>query len=203
MKLNKTLKYGFGIIVTLFLGALSNGLWEGILKPVFHFVGMWTIELMNHIFLNYKDNIYKKASDGFHEYPSLFVMLILIFVLLMLYQGLITHHPHVRDKKSKWDIAIANFIKSRKGYYLTCLISIFVMAFLYIFIVEYSYVNQIITYSEKSISIVSPYVDENKRLVLKSEFSSIKSAEDFYTFKKNLDSIAQDNNLELGEFSSF
>ncbi len=203
MKLNKTLKYSLGVIGTLFLGAIGNGLWEGILKPVFHFVGIWTIELMSHIFLNYKDNIYKKASDGFHEFPSLFVMLILILVLVMLYQRLITHHPHVKDKKSKWDIAISNFIKSKKGYYFTCFISIFAIAFLYIFIVEYSYVNQIITYSEKSISIVSPYVDEHERLVLKSEFSSIKNAEDFYVFKKNLESIAQNNNLELGEFSPF
>jgi len=203
MNLNKTVKSILGIIGGIFLAALSGGLWEEVLRPTFHFIGILIIELMSHIFLSYKDNIYKQSSDGFHEYPSLFLMLVFIMALGFAYQMLVMKHPYAKDKQSKQETRFSYFIRSKWGYYLTYFISIFVIAFLSVFIAGYSYTNQIITYSNKSIAIVSPYINENERLTLSSEFSSIKKAEDFYAFKKHLDNIAKKNNLELEELSPF
>jgi len=200
--MNKAIKYIFGIFGTLVLAVIGNGLWE-LSKPGFQFIGKWTIELMGYLFLNFKDDIYKRASDGFHEYPSLFLMIMFIIVIATLYQMLITKHPQVRDKQTKWSMIISDFMRSKNGYYVTCFISISAIAFLYIFIVKYNYINQIVTYSEKSIRIVSPFINEDERILLKSEFARIKDTADFYSFKNHLESIAKINNLELGELNKF
>lgn len=203
MNIRKIFKYILGLIGALFLGALGNGVWEKLLEPAFHITGTWIIELMSYIFHSYKDNIYKKASDGFHELPSLLLLVMFIALLAGLYQAVIKKHPYVRDTKSQKCSAIAEFIRSKKGYYVTYFISILATTFLYIFIVEYAYVNLVVTYSEKSINIVNPYIVENERLVLKSEFAKIKNAGEFYLFKEHLEMIAKANNVALDEFKPF
>lgn len=203
MKDNKIIKYIIGIIVAIFIGAIGSGVWEQLLKPIFRFTSTKIIEIMTYIFKGYRNDIYREASDGFHEQHSLFIMMIITCIVIMIYMKVMKEHPYVKDGKNKIGIKISEFIKSRYGYYFVCVLSVTAISFLYISIVRDIYINQIITYSNKSINIVSPYINENERLHLMSDFSSIKNANDFSVFKNKIDAIANSNSLNLVKFIPF
>ena len=84
------LKWSWGIIGGIFLGALGSGLWEKILSPTL----LWLFEkasyLLNSISSNYMDSIYNEASNGFHEYYSFheylgFWEIVIFFYIYLLY----------------------------------------------------------------------------------------------------------------------
>lgn len=197
MQLNGIFKKIVWVLITLILGALWSGLWESLFKSIFQSSGLWIINFMSSVFSNYKDMIYTQASDGFTAYPSIYVLLVIIVLVTILYQKHLVKHPQVKERKTKYGTFVADFINSRNGYLITCFAGVFAIAFLYVSAVQFSYINQIITYSEKSINIVSPYITEKDRLILQSQFSSISKAYDFYSFQSHLQEIAMKNNLIL------
>ncbi len=203
MKDNKIVKYIIGLVVAVFIGAIGSGVWEQLLKPIFRFTSTKIIEIMTYIFKGYINDIYREASNGLHEYHSLLLMTMIMFIFIMIYMKVMKKHPYSKDRRSKISIKISEFIKSNHGYYFVCVFSVTAISFLYISIIRDIYVNQIITYSNKSINIVSPYINENERLHLISDFSSVKNANDFSVFKNKIDAIANDNNLNLGKFIPF
>jgi hypothetical protein len=203
MKVAKTIKIILGTIVAILMGAIGSGLWEELLGPAFHFFGIGFIRLMSKIFSSYQDSIYKSASDGFHEFPSMTMLIGMLMILIALYRWMMLKHPHAKNSQTKLDKTISEFMKSKKGYFVTCFISITAIAFLFAIMIQITYINKIATYSEKSINIVSAYIDENERLTLKSEFASMKNVEDFNNFKLHLEEIADVNILELPKVESF
>lgn len=201
VKENKILSTIIGFVGALILSGLGSGIWEVILKPLFYKVGFLFVQLISQVFDGYKDSLYREASSGFHEFSSLSIMILVVFVVIAAYARLMSNHPHNKKKEFEWEKKFKLFLKSKKGYYVTCCISVSAIVFMNVFIFRISYVNQVITISERSINIVNPYLSEKDRLLLRAEFSSIESADDFYKFKSHVESVAEKNELKLPELN--
>lgn len=188
----KILIGGIGVIL---MGAIGSGVWEEILKPFVYFLAKVLLEIMSSLFSGYKDGIYEKASDGFREYPSMFILIFFLAILSVFYQILPSLHPCSQKKNTK--SLVIKIMESKNGYLITWFLSIAAMSCLFTFMTQIVFTNKIITFAEKSIKITSPYIQEEERLLLISEFSSMKNFNDFQKFENRLNEIANKNNIDL------
>lgn len=200
MDIAKKLKIFFGILSAIILGAIGSGVWEQILGPILNFLVSIIIKILGKLSINLQDRIYNKASSGFHEIPSLIMLLLLTMFFLLLSQRYLYNNPNY--KKIKIENIILNFLDSKYGFYLKSFLIIAGASFLAFGGIIISSANDVTTFSEKSIRIVAPYIEEKEKLMLVSEFSQIKTTNDFNQFKIHLEKIAKNNNLELPKFIS-
>lgn len=203
MHLNSKTKKNIGYLVAILIGAMSNGLWEKVFEPILGILGKGFIWIMSTIFSSYIDSIYRNASNGFHEHPSLMIFVLINLIVILAYQKLVFKHPESKRTQTKVDIFFINFIRSRRGYYTTYFISLASITFLFTSVIQIIYINKIVTYSEKSMNIVSVYIDEHERLMLKSEFASMNNVTDFKNFNQHLNRIAEKNDLGLPKIDIF
>ena len=71
MKLQTVTKVLGGFAAAILLGAIGSGVWERLLSPLLDGGYRATVDLVSHVSVAYKDNIYLAASKGFREDLSL------------------------------------------------------------------------------------------------------------------------------------
>lgn len=189
-------------LLTVLVGILSSALWD-LLKWLFTWLGLWMVELLSHVSRTYKDDLYREVSNGFHELPSTLTFCIFFASVLGVYQLLLMRKANAFKINFPISSRLREFLDSKARQLLDSLICLFAMVFCLAIILQVFYINNVVTFSEKSIAIVSPYIEENARLMLWSEFYSISEAQDFYLFREKLEKIADENNLTLPELKSF
>ncbi|QOY53142.1 hypothetical protein [Candidatus Sulfurimonas baltica] len=75
--------------------------------------------------------------------------------------------------------------------------SAILLSMTFYFGIQKNYINDIRSYSHRSMEILRPYVSENDYYLMKSEYFQVKSEEDFKKFNLKLTSHASKNNVNL------
>lgn len=188
------LKWSWGIIGGIFLGALGSGLWEKILSPTL----LWLFEkasyLLNSISSNYMDSIYNEASNGFHEYYSFHEYLGFWEIVIFFYIYLLYILTKSNTKTLSKIVASINIIRLRKIFIS---LSIFVIMLSVFNISRTIYINNIITKTLSNIEIVSAVIEDKEYKMLKSKFHSMMNENDYLQLQKKITEIAEKHNLRL------
>lgn len=71
MTLNKIVKVILGVIATLIVGALANGVWQYVLEPALTWSLAGILNIATLGVQSFKDELYREIAKGFHEESSL------------------------------------------------------------------------------------------------------------------------------------
>ncbi len=195
------LKIFLGIIGTIFLGAIGSGLWERIISPLIDKVMTLSINGINFFFITYKDSLYKEAANGFHEFYSLQMWILVLMTLPILYIRILQVHPANKVKnKRKQETSFKVFINSKKGYWSIYAVTLVLMVTIIFSTLRYRYINDTITYSLTSLEIINPYISKKESMLLRSQYFSIRDTNEFMLFNEKLQNIAKENKLNLHTF---
>ena len=64
----------------------------------------------------------------------------------------------------------------------------------------YIYTNTAVTYTERSLEIIAPYISSEERLELRSHYRAVTDAASFYAFYDSIKEIAETKEIELPVF---
>jgi hypothetical protein len=191
------------VLGTIFVGALGSGLWELFLSDLFFWFGNFVIEIASLLSEEFKNGLYDKVSNGsmvaFLRVPVVIsIGLIVAFPFALLFSSVLAKYADsIKVKRTSPDQAISK--KEVKHNFRIALAAL--MLFFYVFVIFQSlYMTSAANFVEKSLDIVAPHITENEYLKLRSQFRSVKSAQDFYNLYDALKIIEKTSNVELPEF---
>ncbi len=225
--MNKTVKLIFGVLITVFLGAIGSGVWEYILNPFLSHGSKLVLELSTLGVESFKDGMYQEVAKGFHEKSSvsllsrfyeLFSYCLLILALYVVSSGkksvekkwnLIERIRSMDNPENKEDLD-AETLENRamqinaekvlkQAYFLLCF-SVFLLIMQYVMSISESYINNAITHYYQSKRIILPYISEFESATLDSKFSSINSSKDYKSVIGEIENIAEREEISLPRF---
>jgi len=154
------------------------------------------VKFFGTISISFKNSIYADVAKGFHEQHSLSLINLFYGFICGFYTFLFIMIVTLKYDRPRE--AIRELLKSFKYALLTgafvCLVVIVVTIFGSF---QATYVNKIATGSINSIEIISPYLDVQKTLELRSEFHRIKTAEDYNRFYEELNNLGEKHKINL------
>ena len=210
---SRALKVVFGIIATIFLGAIGSGLWDVLLRHVFARVSDAFLSLASALFRGYVDLLYRDVSRNstlsLSALPYTAIVGLAVFApWASIWLGLRTLRKLDRDiatppeniTPEKLAARAAKLRRSflRLGIPIALLSSI---AYMEMFFRD-THAIRAELFIERSIEIVSSAIDEKERLQLRSQFRAIETAADFYKLEDRLRGIAKRESLTLPVFTS-
>lgn len=201
------------VALVIVLGAIGSGVWSGVGAPLISWIAIGFIKTMSFVSSSYVDFLHKNIGKGLREEITiyLFELVALAGIWFFLDYGFLKpidyywrsyqakHRAQPEDKKPEHE---AIKLRRRRKLYLLilspmCLIS---MIILFAGLVQLIYTNSAIVYIERSIEILSPYVSEQERLMLRSQFRSIHTARQFYDMRETLKSKSREKNVDIPSF---
>lgn len=196
--LSSYLKWLGGIIGAIFLGALGSGLWEKFLSPALLWLFEKVSSLSRHISSSFMDSVYQEISNGFHEFYSVQTYTFIFIIIATGYVALLFLYIKIQKKKKEQPKTKQTSPKKLKMYKITfwvCFIVGIVLSTLNIS--EATYVNITTTKTLSNIEIISAVIEDKEYKMLKSEFHSMMSENDFLKLQEKIAEIAEKNNLRL------
>lgn len=210
---NKKLFWGGTFFGVLLLGVVTNAIWE-LLKPV----GMYFFKfLLNLSFLGkekFKNGIYEEVAKGFHEGPSFEVFQLVNFIFLgfIFFIILITFVLRSKVLSEENNIDTSSVLIKINNFHGKVMKKTLYAWFLFIYflfsgtvvtlgLVREKYINNSITHFHQLITIIEPYVDQEKILLYKSRFAQIKNKNDYVEIIINLENISKQNNQNVPKFN--
>ena len=192
------------VLVAVILGAIGSGLWERLFSPLFDATVNLVIGGLASISTSFKDSIYEEAAQGFNERHSVLVLTLAIAGFAGLLSGAVSMAYFSRKKDAIHQIErVSRVIGPGRGLGHPLLVGGVALSLLVFFAITNITAlvsNNITTYSLNSIEILGAKISNETRLNLRSEFFSIKDAEDFYAFHEKLQQLSSETGLELRDF---
>lgn len=192
----KVLKIVGFILGSILLGTIGTGLWERIGSTVFDRVSEMTTNCLGAFISNYKDLIYMEIAKGLHEYPAVQIYTMILLFVPGVYVGVFLGLRRAVFKKDK-ESNSRRILLSKKGYYIVLFITLSALYTAGMGTFKILYINNVATKMSMSITMVAPYVTDQELKVLKSEYCSIGSAEEFKKYYLKIEDIARKNSLRL------
>ena len=85
---NKHFKRALWLVGVIFIGAISSGIWEVVLKPLSTFIRDMLLNLITLGLDSFRNNIYSSIANGYNQSPMIellyYFVLIIIFAMIML-----------------------------------------------------------------------------------------------------------------------
>jgi len=202
---NKIVKWILGVIGTIFISAIGSGLW-------IHFLGGFTSNISKAILTiatlglnSLRDHIYLNIARGFHEVPSLMILLFVLLIPMFFLSSLLGRflsEKILKDIKNNINKDKINqrckIIRTLSYFFLFAAILLCLLQF---FVINYE--NIAVTYFYQSLLICKPFIDSKYEDILLSRFAQIKSKKDYVELITELNDIAESNNTKLPKFYIF
>lgn len=196
--MKKLLKLLGALTLVLVVGALGSGLWERAFSPALDWVVGSVVRAIAAVSSGFSDYVYREAAKGFHEKPSLVLLSFVLVGAASYFSGAwfgmwtAEREERLRMAPSRLRSALTHRLM---GFVLSAL-AIMVL----ILLMQASYSNRIATYSLNSIEILGASVTNATRLELRSQFFSMRRAEDFAKLNERLTSLAVQADVQLPDF---
>lgn len=197
------------IIGAILLGAIGSGFWEYIIKPTAISFQKIVLDISTLGMVRYKDQMYQQISENFHEENSLtilvlaFLSLTSIALLLSIFNLLKNNNKFCNYIMKHKIYKIIKKIQDKGSNFFILLYSLFVLVFFIITISQISYINRAITHYNQLNITVSPYINNEERLKIQSDFAQIKNRQDYVNIICKLQNIACQHNLIIKNFKIF
>jgi hypothetical protein len=181
---------------TMIVGLLTTIVFLYILQPVLEFTGSAVMFVGSLVSNSYIDMLYSQIahleimSFGFFFFFIVFVALICISVGLIIYQWTNDVAPEKIEKES-----ISKNILRKKV--ITTLLLLFSAMYFTVQISTKLYQLSLISSFKQHLAIIAPYIDEQKEELILSQWSLIKTNEDYEAVYIKLTDVAKNNKLDL------
>ncbi len=190
-------------LVTIFLGAVGSGVWEWLLKPAMSGTSELVLDVATLGMERFKDSLYKEVALGFHEDPSLRVHRAVFGFFPSFLLGIGTGILLIRAdiKAGQPQTGLARMVEATTKPVLILLF--FLLIFSMVQATQVAYVNRAITHFEQLSAMAAPYMTEQQRLMVRSQFSQVGSRSDYVSLIDSLASTCRSKNLKLPSFSAW
>lgn len=211
-KLNYITEITLSIAFVISLGAAGSVAWENIRNPLFGYFSELSVRITTLWKASLLDSMYQDIGMGFSQnysissFYSLHETVFAAFLGAVIIASKILTSKEMMDSSCHPDAAkrAEHFNKHFKRF-LNAL-ALMIVALLVFFQVNrlYSeYKNNAVLHIHQAITICSPSISEDETKKLYSEFSSIRTRDDYVKLDANLKNIAKQNNLYFPEFRVF
>jgi len=184
----------FWVIATLFIGAISNGVWEYMLKPLCSFAIRIILNITTFGIEFYKNDIYIQISKGFREYPSIFLVTLCTALLIGIMLGSTIGwetRKKITASEEKFKIFSRVFI----------IYTLFVIVVVIFAVARIQYINSAVTHFKQLYDITSPYIDDKAQEIYVSKFAQIRNKKDYSDLISEFEAIAKKNGQNIPEFT--
>ncbi|MCQ4574745.1 MAG: hypothetical protein NOU37_05810 [Candidatus Brocadiales bacterium] len=201
-----------GLILAIFAGALGSALWQSVRNPLFSHFSEPSVIITTLGSSALLDAMYQEIGRGFSQnysissYYSLHETVFAVFLATVLIASRIfmakeRNMTNVTADASEKTHYLEHRIR-RFLYALTVMI-LALLVFFQICRLSDEYKNNAILHIHQSITICSPFVSANEIEKFYSEFSSIRSRDDYIKLDEKLRTISEKNDLYFPEFKVF
>jgi hypothetical protein len=221
---NRFTKAMVSVVVTIFLGAIGSGIWALFLGPATEVLSRNSIRLISSVFHGYLDYVYEQVSrnpeDQFAKLPYVLIVVGVVTVpwlaIFELRSSLTGMQERVESLTDESDGTVTKehleervrrlqgrVKRLRRIITSACIPLALLSTAMYseeAFSTSHS--RRAALFLDRSIEIVSPYLDERDRLELRARFRSIESAKEFYDLEGQLRAIAGQHSTKLPQFES-
>ncbi len=201
-----------GLILAIFAGALGSALWENVRDPVFGYFSECSIRITTLGSSALLDAMYQEIGRGFSQnysissYYSLHETVFAVFLATVLIASRIFMAKEMEMNGLTADTSEkTHYLEHRIRRFLYAL-TVMILALLVFFQIcrlSDEYKNNAILHIHQSITICSPFVSANEIEKFYSEFSSIRSRDDYIKLNEKLRTISEKNDLYFPEFKVF
>ena len=205
MKVTKELKIGIiGSIIASFLVIY-------LLEPFVSICGSTIVRISSAISSSYSNQLYTEIATGetnyaFMIWAILWIAIMFSLVIISVVFLIITSTKEVEKEKSEEEKKkiYRKEEKKRRSIIKAMRISSIFAIFISLFLLVWGIADDIVRIStiknfNQKIKILTPYIGEKEKDILISEFSLMKSREDFEVLQNKIDSIGQKLGIELPE----
>jgi hypothetical protein len=186
-----------GILVTLALGALGNGVWESLFKPILLWLRDVVLTIGTLGIQSLIDDIYVDVGKSNYERGSLVVLTFMlsmvicssIFVIFVAFR-IVRQRPLVYDRNTVDRIRSAKFFMR-----LALPITLISAAILIFRITSVIYAIEASANLERYELIIAPYLTTQEVLIFRSRIAQLHSRAEFLQIVSDMKSIVKLNNL--------
>ena len=184
-------------VATVFYGAIGSLLASALIKyspAILNWLGEYTFSFLR----DFIDSRYAKAATlEPTDYSYFLLALILVFFIIawMEISSMIKKKQSLKkpkDNKKTYNPKLEYFM-----FLLTRIVVWFFIGWALLYVAGESLVLNSVTNFKQHIRIVTPYIDQNAKELLISEWSQMKTADDYIQVYDKLIERAKENNLEL------
>ncbi len=212
LRSDNTSKIVIGLIGAILVGALGSAVWENLRNPLFGCFSEFSVRITTLWTKTYLDAMYQEIGRGFSQnysissYYSLHETVFAVFLATVLIAAKIFMSKKMDMTGSAADTSEKmHYLERRIRTFLTAL-TLMILALLVFFQIcrlSDEYKNNAILHIHQAVTICAPFISETETEGLYSDFSSIRSRDDYIKLDGKLRSIAKKNNLYFPEFEVF
>lgn len=180
------------VLGSIVLGALGSGLWDLAVKPMFTFISEFLIDSVLSTFSVVQNYIYEEIASLNREITGRILLAFLMGSLMGVVTSIVIRF--FRHTDNNLTVAKNSFSPSR---FHVATFGAFVLAFT---LLTTSKTGYVLTKQNNYLQlnrIILPYINEVERLKLDSEFSLIKSTDEYNALIEKMRVIAEKNNIDL------
>lgn len=213
---SRTFRAAIVITGTLFVGAISSGLWELLLRDVVLGLGNWTLSIISSMWGGYVDLLHRdigKLRDDLLILPILAFVMTFVFVvpwlaILILLRRIKALRRKVLEEEGEEegslniDEIISKLSRLRKMVILI-LLPLTILSIINFLVIgwQLAYTRNAGVWADRSIEILAPYITNNEHLKLRSLLRAVETAEQYYKLEKELNEISMRVSIKLPEFT--
>lgn len=200
----------------LLLSALGSGCWESVLRPAFHSIARWVLDIASLGLAGYKNSVYRQIAEDNQSALSLVTLIwvtamyALMIAILTVYQFGMNDRTRSKGQdllrklsgdppKLDPDLTVdtlkqqlaANLKSVSRARVLLYVSSLFVcVAFVnwFVWLARIGYVNSADAHYHQVLRVASPYLESREQAQVESDFAQISSRDDYVRLISRLES---------------
>jgi hypothetical protein len=189
------------VVGTVILGAVGSGAWEWVLKPSLVGISEFGLNVATLGVQSFKDSLYRDIAQGLHEKSSLHTFSILSGVFPGIFLGVFAAKMRLRKSELSETATAKVSVWGKHSDKIVVLMLLATFVFFSVQANQLGYVNRAVTHVQQLLAIVDPYIQENERLMYRSQFAQISSREDYVKLTNALTAACQAKSLKVPNFA--
>src|ERR1039457_337139 len=206
------------IVVTIVLGGIGSGLWDAALKPISKRLGGVLYTLITFGAKRARDNIYKEASKGHHELPSLLLLIIILTVgasTMIVFYGAIYQMLFAPESNRIVRINVEQCSKLPEPnqqyecvksimkedltptFQLSMLAGVFLIFLIFYQLIKINRVNLVTTNYQQCLKAVRPFLDERDAFLIEQRYAIMTTKSEYDAIIEQMAAVAKSNSTSL------
>jgi hypothetical protein len=198
--MKKKIKY---VIITIILGAMGSGLWEGFISKILNYIFISISRFIIDKSIYYSNMLFKNISNGYDDQFTYYLAttIVLFTIMSSMFAVIMIDSNFTKENIKERSKIINNFFENKLiGKITKILLYIFILYSTFFHIFGFSmgiYINTLSTKLLNNIEIISPYIKDKDYKILKSEFYNINNQNDYYYFINKINKMNKKFNIKI------
>jgi hypothetical protein len=224
-------KYALTAIAAIVLGALGSGLWEAILRPALRHLSYWLLDFAAFGLQSYRVGIYQEiAQRAPHTNVNIFATVTFLWFSVLygvaLYFLISSKQANRQLKRLREELRGATgdpkkpedraaqlaarldrgekMASRLRGYVYALIVMVgCIIAYHFVLLAKSSYTTLAVAHFDQALTIAAPYVEQNERLLIESQFAQIRDKQGYERVVGELASVARDHGQYVPGFNAW